>query len=86
MLRQVGGWLQAERKAQVRGGNFRANLRKATVCLSVRKERLGSQWTDFHEILYLGTFLVPFENVYVSLQSHRTTGTLYENLGTFMVI
>jgi hypothetical protein len=24
--------------------------------LSVRMEQLGSQWTDFHEICYLGTF------------------------------
>jgi hypothetical protein len=26
------------------------------VCLSVRIEQLGSQWTDLHEILYLGIF------------------------------
>ena len=35
-----------------------SKLRKATTspCLSVRKEQLGSHWTDFHEIWYLSIF------------------------------
>ena len=39
-----------------------AKLRKATIsfvtpaCLSVRVEKPGSHWTDFHEILYLSVF------------------------------
>ena len=28
----------------------------ASSCLSVRIEQLGSHWTDFHEIRYLGIF------------------------------
>ena len=28
----------------------------ASSCLSVRMEKLGSHWTDFHEILYLSIF------------------------------
>ena len=59
---------------QARCRNFKENLRKATI--SFVKERLDSQWTDLNEILYLGNFLKSFENVYVSLQSVRITGTL----------
>jgi len=35
-----------------------AKLRKATISfgMSVRMEQLGSHWTDFHEIWYLGIF------------------------------
>ena len=33
-----------------------ATSRKASSCLSVRTEQLGSQWTDFHEIWYSSIF------------------------------
>jgi hypothetical protein len=48
-------------------GEF-AKLRKGTinfimsVRLSVRMEQLGSDWTDFHEILYLRIFRKTREN------------------------
>jgi hypothetical protein len=32
-------------------------LRHMSVRLSARMEQLGSQWSDFHEILYLSIFL-----------------------------
>ena len=57
-----------------------AKLRKATagfvvLFLSVRPcvEQLGSHWTDFHEILYLGTFRKYTENIRDSLQFHKNT-------------
>jgi hypothetical protein len=31
-----------------------------SVCPSVRMEQLGSHWTDFREICYLGTFRKSF--------------------------
>ena len=34
----------------------KATIKLRHVCPSVRMEKLGSHWTDFHEILYLGTF------------------------------
>ena len=49
-----------------------AKLRKATitflsvclsVCPSIRTERLGSHWTDFHEIWYLGIFRKSAEKI-----------------------
>ena len=61
-------------------------LRKAAVSLaspsirpSVRMEQLGSNWTDFHEILYLRIFrksVDKFKFCYLI----RITGTLYEDL------
>jgi hypothetical protein len=54
-----------------------AALRKATisfvisVCLSVRMEQLGSQWTDFHKIWYLRIFRKSVENIQVSLKSYK---------------
>jgi hypothetical protein len=47
-------------------------LRKAiisfvmSVCLSVRMEQFGSNWTDFHEMLYLGIFRELGEKIQVS--------------------
>jgi len=44
-----------------------AKLRKETIIfvrLSVRTE-LGSQWKDFHEILYLSIFRKSFEKIQV---------------------
>jgi len=46
-----------------------AKLRKTTISFvmsirpSVRTEQLGSHWTDFHDILYLGIFRKSVENV-----------------------
>jgi len=50
-----------------------AKLRKATisfvmsVCPSVRKEQLGSRWTDFHEILYFSIVRKSVKKSQVSL-------------------
>ena len=61
-------------------------MRKATIsfvmsCLSirpsvhsVRMERLGFHWTNFHEIWYLSVFRKPVENIQVSLKSHKKNG------------
>jgi hypothetical protein len=55
-------------------------LRKATVgfvksvCLSVHVEQLGSQWTDFHEILYLNVFRKSVEKIRVLLKSEENNG------------
>jgi hypothetical protein len=32
-------------------------------------EQLGSQWMDFHEILYLSSFRISAEKIQVSLKS-----------------
>ena len=44
-----------------------AKLRKSTISfvMSVRMEKLGSQWTDFHEILYLIIFRNAVEKIQV---------------------
>jgi len=34
---------------------------------SVRMEQISSQWTDFHEILYLGIFRKSVQKIQVSL-------------------
>jgi len=39
-----------------------------SVCLPVRKKQLSSQWTDFHEIGYLGIFRKSVEKIQVSLK------------------
>jgi hypothetical protein len=56
-----------------------AKLLKATVllacsCPSVRTEQFCSHWTDFHEILYLRTFLKSVEKIRVSLKSDEDNG------------
>jgi hypothetical protein len=59
-----------------------AKLRKATisfvlcVCLSVRVEHLGSQWSDFREILHLSIFRKSTEKIQISLKSHSNNGYL----------
>jgi hypothetical protein len=35
------------------------------VRLSVRTEQLGSQWTNFHSVLYLSIFLKPIDKIQV---------------------
>jgi len=43
---------------QARSQTCEKRLLVSSVCLSVRRmEQLGSLWTDFHEIGYLGFFL-----------------------------
>jgi hypothetical protein len=51
-----------------------AKLRKASSCLSVNIERLGSHWVDFHEILYSYIVFQPVEKIYVTLISERNNG------------
>jgi len=57
-----------------------AKLRKATikfvmsVRLYFRMEQLGSNGTDFHEILYLRTFRKPVEKIQVSSKPDKNKG------------
>ena len=51
-----------------------AKLRKATISFVFRKEKKGSHWTDFHEILYLWTFSKIVEKIQVSLKSDKNKG------------
>ena len=50
-------------------------------------EQLGSQWTDFHEILYLSTCRKSVEKIQISLKSDKNNGHytwrpiyIYENV------
>jgi hypothetical protein len=54
-----------------------------SVLPSVRMERLGIHWTDFHEIWYLNIFRKSIE-----FHSNRTkiTGTLHEDQYTFLIV
>ena len=71
-----------------------AKLRKATVSyvmsvrLFVRIEQVGSNWTAFHGIWCLNIFFL--ENLSRKFKFHwnltRVTGTVVEDLGTFMII
>jgi hypothetical protein len=57
-----------------------AKLRKAAINFatfvypSVRKEQLGSYWTDFHEILHLSIFRKSIKKNQVSLKSDNNNG------------
>ena len=56
------------------------------VCPTVHMRQLGSHWTDFHEILHLSIFRKSVEKIQVSLKLTSITGTLHEDLCTFMII
>ena len=43
----------------------------------VRLEQLGSQWTNFHEILYLRNFRIPIESLKASLKSDKNEWAHY---------
>jgi hypothetical protein len=49
-------------------------------------ERLGSHWTNFHEIWYLSIFRKPFQKIEVSLSSDKSQGTLHGDRCTFVII
>jgi hypothetical protein len=52
-----------------------AALRKATNgFMSVPMQQLGSQWTNFHEILYLSIFGKSIEKIQVSLRLDKNIG------------
>jgi len=55
------------RKATI---SFVMSLRPS-IRLSARKEQLGSQWTDFHEIWYLRICRKSVEKIQVSLSSYK---------------
>jgi hypothetical protein len=46
------------------------------VCLSVRMEKLGSHWMDFHEIRYLNIFRKCEDQIQVSLKCDKNNGYL----------
>ena len=55
-------------------------------CLSVRTEKHGSHWTDFHEISYLTIFFLP-KNLLIKLKFVAgIIDTLRTSLWTFTVI
>jgi hypothetical protein len=45
-----------------------------SICPSVRKEQLGSHWTDMHDILYLDAFQKFVRTMLVSLKSAKSNG------------
>jgi len=49
-------------------------------------EQLGSHRTDFHEISYLSIFRTSAEKIKFRENLTRITGTLHEELCTFMII
>jgi len=49
----------------------------ASSCPSIRKEKLGSHWTDFHEILYLSIFRKSVEKIQVLLLSEKKNNNGY---------
>jgi hypothetical protein len=70
-----------------------AKLRKATISfvtsvrLSIhRHEQLGPHWTHSHEILYLSIFRNFVEKFKLRSNLTRITGTLHEDLCTFMIM
>jgi hypothetical protein len=44
------------------------------MCLPVCKEKFGSPWTDFHEILFLSILPKSAEKIQVSLKSGKNNG------------
>ena len=74
---QTDGQTDSHDEANSRFLGAFARLRKATigfvmtVCLSVRVEQLGSNWTDFHEIRYLRIFRKHVEKIQVLLTSDK---------------
>jgi hypothetical protein len=56
------------------------------VCLSVRKEQLDSQWTDFHKTWYLNITWKSVTKIQFPLNLTRIKGTLYGDVFTFMTI
>jgi len=59
----------------------------AASCLSVRVEKLGFHWTDFHEILYLRIFRESVAKIQVSLKSDKNnSGTSHVDRYTLSII
>ena len=54
--------------------------------LSVRMERLGSHWTDLHEMLYFSIFRKSVEKIQGLLKSDKNISTLHEDQYTFLII
>jgi len=49
-------------------------------------EQLGFHWTDFHEIMYMSIFQKFVEKIQVWLKSVKNSGTVHEDVSTFMII
>ena len=56
-----------------------------SVCLSVRLEHLGSQWTDFHEISYLSIFRISVDEMQVPLKYNKDNDYITGRPRTFMI-
>jgi hypothetical protein len=59
---------------------------RLSVYPSVRMEHLGFHWTDFDETLYLSFFENLSTNFKFNYNPKRITGTLHEDVLTFMTI
>jgi hypothetical protein len=59
---------------------------RPSVCPSARREYLGSQWKDFHEIRYLRIFRKPAKIIKVSTNVTKLMSTLYKNISILMEI
>jgi hypothetical protein len=59
---------------------------RLSVCLSVRIEQLGFNWTDFYEISYLRIFRKSVEKIQASFKSDNKNGYITEDIITFMLI
>ena len=69
-----------------RGRKISKSEKLRQVCLPVRPHgKLGSHWTDFHEILYLNIFKKSVEKIKVSFMA-RITGTFREERCTFITV
>jgi len=51
-----------------------------------RMEHLGSHWNDFREIWYMSIYRKSVEKIQISLNLTRITGTLLEDVRTFMIV
>ena len=68
-----------------------ATLRKVTISFvrrvslfSVRMEKLGCYWTDFHETWYLNIFRKSVEKIQLLLKHDKNIGYLRKDAGIFM--
>jgi hypothetical protein len=57
-----------------------------SVCPSLRMQQLGFHWTDFDKTWYLSFFRKSVEKIKMSLKPDKITGTLHEDVSTFMTI
>ena len=70
-------------QTNIKFGKSDYNIRH--VSPSVSSKQLGSHCMDLHEIWYLRIFQKLIEKIQVSIKTRRMTGTLHEDLCTFVI-